>query len=224
MQRQLLVFGDSVMKGVTLINGRYKLSRSLSFENFSENGTDVKNYSKMGATVDYIKKAIAKHIEEIKKDDMVLLGFGGNDADFDWEKISENPTALHPPKTPLKPFSEEYKNIISLLKERGALVFVCTLLPVDSEKYFEFITKNRNKENILFWLGDKSILSRFEENYNLNILKMARETDCAVVNTRSEFLLSHEFSSLLSSDGIHPTDKGYSLISQTVFASLSKYL
>ena len=50
--RRLLIFGDSIAKGVTYQDGRYHLCAGHNFDALREKGLDVQNFAKMGACTD----------------------------------------------------------------------------------------------------------------------------------------------------------------------------
>ena len=46
--------------------------------------------------------------------------------------------------------------------------------------------------------------------------RVASESGCPLIDIRSPFLLSHDYRSLISDDGIHPSEKGHRLIRETL--------
>ena len=59
-------FGDSVLKGVTLENNKYKVSKN-NFANLCENVLNIKiqNKAKFGSTISTGEKSINKNLEMI---------------------------------------------------------------------------------------------------------------------------------------------------------------
>lgn len=88
---------------------------------------------------------------------------------------------------------------------------MASLVPLDADRYLQFISKNRDGKNILSWLGDAAHLYRWQEYYNALTVQMARAFGCRLVDLRTAFLQSRNFLDLLCPDGIHPTDSGYAL-------------
>ena len=212
--KRLSIYGDSIMRGVTFCEqkGRHTLCRGHKLDKLSELGFDIKNRSRMGATIDYGLDILDKTTDEFDEKTLVLFEYGGNDCDYDWKSISDNPLGTFSPKTPEKIFAEHYGCAIKKAKELGAFPILSTLIPIDSEKYLKFITKNNSYENILMWLGDSSMLYRWQERYNRIVESVAREYGCPLFDIREKFLLSHSYRDLMCSDGIHPSDKGHDLI------------
>ena len=98
----------------------------------------------------------------------------------------------------------------------GATVMMANMIPIDAERYMQTISKGNSYENILSWLGDVSMLYRFQEHYNRLVEQLSMETGCPLIDLRGAFLLSHDYKALISSDGIHPTEAGHDLIEKTL--------
>ena len=58
--RQLLIIGDSIMKGVMNDDGKYRLCRDHDFSSLTANEIHVDNASKMGATIESIQPVLKK--------------------------------------------------------------------------------------------------------------------------------------------------------------------
>ncbi len=211
----ICLFGDSISKGVVLdtIRGRYKLLKN-SFANlFSSNtGVSVENYSKFGCTVTKGKELIDNHLSKISNFVFTVLEFGGNDCDFDWTAISKFPDQDHSPKTELDEFESSYSEIIDNVISAGSLPVLLTLPPLDAKRYYSWISKGRNSENIMNWLGDVEHIYRWHEMYSLAVARLAAEKRVPMLDIRSTFLKVRNYFSLLCDDGIHPNEKGHQLI------------
>lgn len=212
---KLYIFGDSILKGVTFSGerGRYSLVDS-DYSRLSESGYEVSNLSKMGATIEYGERVIKEELTG--SGDTVLIEYGGNDCDYIWRDVVSDPTAAHSCRTLPEVFERKYRSCIQYAKSKGARVIISNLIPLDSEKYFDFISKGLDRDILLSWLGDKSMLYRWQENYNRTVERLAEISGEELLDLRGAFLTSHNFGELLSDDGIHPTEKGHRLISETV--------
>ncbi|MFR4594980.1 MAG: SGNH/GDSL hydrolase family protein, partial [Oscillospiraceae bacterium] len=82
--KRLVIFGDSIAKGVTYQDGRYHLCSEHNFDALAQKGIVVSNFAKMGACSDTVL-AIAKKRLDACEGAQVILSFGGNDCDFDWQ-------------------------------------------------------------------------------------------------------------------------------------------
>ena len=109
------VFGDSALKGVIYENNVYKVSQN-RFSNICEDilGVSIENKAKFGSTINIGKNIIFKNIELIKetKSKYVVMEFGGNDCDYNWREISENPDKEHYSKSSITQFIEIYSNLL----------------------------------------------------------------------------------------------------------------
>ena len=47
--KKLVIFGDSIAKGVMFQDGRYHLCRAHDFDALAQQGVEVRNFAKMGA-------------------------------------------------------------------------------------------------------------------------------------------------------------------------------
>lgn len=220
---KIFIIGDSIMRGVTFSEKRrrYVISRRAGLEPLSHLGFEVVNKARMGFTLrdglDRLKEIPASDVDGA----VVILGFGGNDCDYDWSCVSEHSTeGFYSAKTPDDEYEMIYSSFIESIREHGAEVAVANLVPIDAPRYFNHITKDKDSERILAWLGDVSMLYRWHEYYNRVTERVANETGCLLLDIRTPFLRSHEFSSLISCDGIHPTEKGYSIIDAVICSSL----
>lgn len=214
------VFGDSVLKGVIYENNSYKVSKS-RFSNICEEilGVSIENKAKFGSTISTGKQIISKNIELIKetKSQYVVMEFGGNDCDFNWKEVSEDPDAEHFPKSKINEFVDIYSKLIYDLKTMGKEPVLLSLPPIDANKYFDHITKKLNKENILKWMrGNKQFLTNWHERYNIEVFKLAINNGVSIIDITSKFLEQKDYSKLLCDDGIHPTDEGHKIIADSI--------
>ena len=186
------VFGDSILKGVIYENNVYKVSKN-RFSNICEDilGISIENKAKFGSTVEIGKNIIFKNIDLIQQTQSkyVVMEFGGNDCDWNWVEISENPDREHFPKSTIKEFIEIYSNLIEELKNIGKEPVLLSLPPIDSIKYFEYISKKLNADNILKWMnGDKQFLTNWHERYNIEVFKLAINNKIPIIDITSKFL------------------------------------
>lgn len=215
------IFGDSIGKGILLRpnSDRYStLKIDLHrFVGASEQQLSIQNYSMMGSTVTKGLSVLDRHLDKVKQYQNVLLEFGGNDCDYNWQSISENPHAAHECNTPIPVFIKKYTEIIEKIRERQGNPIMLTLPPLVADKYFEWISRNLNKDNILAWLGgDVNMIYRWQELYNAKVTWLASQLAVPLIDIRSAFLQQHQYQKLMCEDGIHPNEAGYKLIYRTV--------
>lgn len=214
------VFGDSILKGVIYENNVYKVSTN-RFSNICEEilKISIENKAKFGSTIEVGKNIILKNFDLIKqtKSKYVVMEFGGNDCDWKWKEISENPDREHYPKSTINEFVKIYSSLIKELKKIGKEPVLLSLPPIDSIKYFNYISTKFNTDNILKWMkGNKQFLANWHERYNIEVFKLAINTKTPIIDITSKFLEIKNYSELLCEDGIHPNEKGHFLIANAI--------
>ena len=218
--QNLIIFGDSIIKGVTFDGKGYHLCQQHDFDALAQSGVTVENYAKMGATIDAGLRQMDKKLNACSQDTTVLLCFGGNDCDYNWKEISEDPAGSFLPNTPPDTFVDRYVAAIRKAQNSGARVALTALPPLDDTRYLTHISRGLSRENILQWLGDCGHLYRWQEYYNSLVCQLSRAFGCRLVDVRAEFLKNTHFTTLIGADGIHPTQEGHDLIHRTVRAAL----
>ena len=171
------------------------------------------NISMFGNTVTRAEKRFYKSFNE-NLPDMVIFGLGGNDCDFNWIEVSENPKGIHVPKTRINEFSNKLENMVSAVEEKGKKPILMNLPPLDPEKYLNWISGNdaKRKSKILEWLESVSKIYWWQERYNSAVQDIAQKRKVELIDIRGEFLKKYDFRDCLCEDGIHPNAKGQQLI------------
>lgn len=223
MVNSICVFGDSIIKGVVFdsIRGRYIFLKN-SFANLFglRTGIRVENYAKFGCTITAGKQIIEKHQAELPGFEYTVLEFGGNDCDYNWKAISERPDDIHIPNTPLDVFENLYSETIDNVTAAGSKPVLFSLPPLDARKYFSWLSRGLNAENILHWLGDVEHIYRWQEMYNLTVMKLAAIKNVPLIDIRRAFLENKNYFNLYCEDGIHPNEDGHALISSVIRDSI----
>ena len=112
---KIVVAGDSISKGV--IYDETKNKYTILEDNYVELVRDklngiIHNTSRFGST-------IIKGIQKLKKSifneqpDIVLIEYGGNDCDFNWVEIAEDPEKNHQPKTDFATFENTLLKLLT---------------------------------------------------------------------------------------------------------------
>ena len=218
-QRNVEIFGDSILRGVQLDdeNKRYHVDNNIDVNMLEKKFLlNISNFSKFGCTISKAFTLIERRFKSGESQcDAIVLNLGGNDCDFDWKAISENPDDEHQPNTPLDAFSDTYKKIIEYLKAKGIRPIMTTLPPLDAQKFFDWFCAGLDKSaNILKWLGTVEAIYRWQENYSRTIEKIAEETGTLLVDLRGAFLKHRKLEHLLCADGTHPNTAGQRVITQ----------
>lgn len=214
MMKKLFLFGDSVLQGVIFEENKYHLYRSTLTEKLTKKNYKIINKSHMGATIKTALQML-EQCSETEDDSVALFEYGGNDCNFDWNVVAAEKNEIYP-KIAENEFAELYGKAIECAKKKGMTVFVSSLIPIDSDRFFKTISANTDGEKIMKWLGDISMLSRWQEHYSRMAEKVAVSENCKIIDIRSDFLLSHSFRELICDDGIHPTPEGHEMIAARI--------
>ena len=223
--RKIEVFGDSILKGIQVnsLTRRYHVNNNIDIDMLSKRfSLDIVNRSKLGHTVAKGKSMLDKFLDEKPDCNAILMDYGGNDCDFNWQSISENPNLNHEPNTPINKFEKIYTNIVNRIKEKGIRPVITNLPPIEPQRYFDWFCKGLNKENILRWLDGINTIYRFQEYYSRTVEEIARNTGAMLVDLRGAFLKERYLGCYLCEDGIHPNTEGQRLITQE-FAKFCSY-
>ena len=216
---EITVYGDSILKGILLENGRYTINREWEDKLSVRLGATIRNRSRFGCT-------IGKALAMIRRDPptsldgerLAVLELGGNDCDYRWEEIAAAPREAHDCKTPPKEFMETYREAVDLVRRGGCTPVLMTLPPIHSERYLRFICRDGlSRENILAWLGDVDAIYRWQAMYSAMVTELAAEENVRLIDLRAAFENAGvPAEELLCADGIHPSRKGQSVIFETL--------
>ena len=219
--KNVKIYGDSILKGVVYNEelGRYKINR-YDFSDIVSSGLTVANESKMGATVGKGLEIMKATLGDDESDTLVVLEYGGNDCNYDWKAVSENPKGEFLCATPEEEFIKTYGEMIDFARSKGAKVAVCTLVPIDSDKFMEWISKGLDRANILSWLGGVSMLGRWQEYYSRLSESIAKIAKCPIIDLRSSFLCRRGLGEYICADGMHPNERGHKIISDALQKAL----
>ena len=220
---RIAALGDSITKGVVLNDQNRYSAAEQSFLDILSSELDLRvdNYGKFGCTVSYGNSVIERHAADIADSDYTFIEYGGNDCDFDWIKIAQDPHGEHKARTPLEEFTEELTSLVAKIKELGSVPVLITLPPILSDTYFSFLSRSMSdeqKNNIKEWLGgDVGIITRWHESYNRALFQVANQTRTQIIDITTPFdTFRGDLTSLYCADGIHPNARGHKLIAHTI--------
>ncbi len=219
-ETKYLITGDSISKGVIYDETRSKYiileDNYVSLLQSKLKGA-VRNTARFGNT---LFKGLGNLKRDILKDkpDIVLIEYGGNDCDFHWNEIADNPDAEHNPKTDFNLFEKMLRETIDFLKSQQITPILMNLPPLNAENYFKWVSQNNqvSEANIMQWLGSVTKIYWWQERYNSTIVKVAESTKTRIIDVRSAFLQHPDFTKFICLDGIHPNKEGHRLISDKV--------
>ena len=229
MSGKVSVFGDSILKGVQPdpLRRRYCVNDSMGLSAIANRyGISVQNFSKLGCTITKAWFYVQKMFSRIDAD-MVLMNFGGNNCDFNWSSIAESPMGIHAPNTEIGEFSSTYGRIVDHVKARRRLPVLSTLVPVQKDKYIDYICRrdNLDRKNVNLWMENNSIdLDSLQGTYSDAVRSVAASREIPVLDLRSAFLSQGNPDAFMSEDGIHPNARGQKLISACFENFMGDYL
>lgn len=226
--KKICVLGDSVLRGVVYneITKKYVFLKNNAVSGFADKcHVCVTNLSKFGNTVakgfEKLKKVLVKENDY----DAVLLEFGGNDCDYNWEAVIEQPYAHHDMNTTLPDFIATLTAMIHAIQTAGKKALVSNLPPINGERYFNWIAKGEKSrsENLMAFLKDRTIIYRNQEFFSKTIEKITESTNAYLVDIRSKLLPIYSYQDYLCLDGIHPNEKGHGVIQEVFVETYAKH-
>jgi lysophospholipase L1-like esterase len=217
---KIIVCGDSISAGIVFDeqNNKYIKSKE-GFVTLLQNSLNcaITNISRFGNTLATAMPRLKRDMEK-EKPDVVLIELGGNDCDFKWDQIAENPQADWQPATNIDSFQNNLSTLVGDLRKENIAPVLMTLPPLDPDRYFKWVSKSNEETgaSILEWLGSISKIYWWQERYNAAVLKVIEGTNAAWIDLRSAFLSMPDFRNYLCKDGIHPNKEGHELISRAI--------
>lgn len=218
--KKILIIGDSILKGVVFdeTSNRYKSVAKNKLKKLeTQLDLEIKNKARFGFTT---QMALDKHICDGAEDyDLCILSLGGNDCDFKWQEIADNPDIMHFNNTLLENFKENLRNLLNSIKCKEK--YIMNLPPIHSEKFFNWFIKKAGEEKVMNWLRDKNNIYQMQEVYNNTLMQIANELNVKVLDIRKHCLLNRDYYTLLGIDGIHLNDEGYDFLCESIIKELN---
>jgi len=221
MINKIICLGDSITKGkVWLEDQRRPYITEKSYPLILKNlmNIDVENDGICDITSEQVLEHIGSDII-FQKDSAVIIEIGGNDCNPNWKKIKKDPDGEHDAIIPLEIFKENLAKIIDIVKGYSAIPILCTLPPLDGERYYNLL-KRVFGDGIKGWIDKNGGIYKWQEKYSDTVKVTAEKSGTPLIDVRTAFLNTSKYEKLISIDGIHPTEEGYSLIADTCFRAL----
>jgi len=225
-KRSIAILGDSIPKGVVLSEKKkYIFSKEGFIKKLTQKlRANVFDFSKFGTTTLYGKKLLRSKVTEVDPD-IVLIEYGGNDCDYNWDEVAETPQKEHLPKLSPAAFGENIKEMTVSLKKAGKTPVLVNLPPLDPQRYFNWFGKgdNERKGRILEWLLRIDNIYWWHERYSYIVDKIAAVTGSHLINIRRAFLDKPDYRDYICEDGIHPNAEGQTLIERMFLRYIEKH-
>ena len=195
---------------------RYHFHLSEVMAQYPTERLEVVNRAKMGSTISKGLSLVEHDVARGMDARWALVAYGGNDSDFDWPAIAAAPENEHLPHTVLPEFVEKLRCVVKILCDAGVQPVLMTLPPIDSVRYFNFISRRSDGQRILDWLGDVGRIYRHQEMYSDAVAALAMGEGLPLIDVRRQFLPLRDLPRLIAADGIHLTMPGYRQLFDTL--------
>ncbi|MBE6971574.1 MAG: SGNH/GDSL hydrolase family protein [Ruminococcaceae bacterium] len=224
MDGKLYVYGDSLLKA-TVPDEEFRYHFHADELRRALGGVEVVNRAKMGATIRKGLSLVQHDLQRGLDGGCALVAYGGNDSDFDWCAVSEQPDGEHRPHTELPEFVRLLKETLDALRARGVQPVLMTLPPIDAQRYLHFICRGGlSCERIMHWLGDSQAIYRYQEMYSGAVAQLAAAEGVPLIPARQSFLCERSCAQMIAADGIHLTMEGYHRLYDTLAQWMKKNL
>ncbi len=200
---KLVVFGDSILKGVITIPNSDKLFDVTENDSLSlaqkELGFELDNRSIYGNITSKGLIKLQKFFEKGGEADFCIIEFGSNDCDYDWGTLIQ--------KVPLAEYLENLKQMVELCRSNKVTPLMMGLIPYVCDDWYKTIIKGQDEKAILNFLGGTSeTLGKNQLVYKEAQKDFAEKNNVQFFDTWDLFKGQNE---LMCYDGIHPNEKGY---------------
>ncbi|WP_022933377.1 SGNH/GDSL hydrolase family protein [Treponema bryantii] len=213
---KLVVFGDSILKGVITIPNSDKLFDVTENDSLSlaqkELGFELDNRSIYGNITSKGLVKLQKFFEKGGEADFCIIEFGSNDCDYDWGTLVQ--------KVPLAEYLENLSAMVKLCRDNKVTPLMMGLIPYVCDDWFKTIIKGQDQVAILNFLGGTA------ETLGKNQLIYKNAQADFVQKNKVQFLdpwtIFEGHKEFMCYDGIHPNEEGYKLLSQAWIKFLSE--
>ena len=213
---KLVVFGDSILKGVITIPNSGKLFDTTENDSLTlaqkELGFELDNRSIYGNITSKGLVKLQKFFEKGGEADFCVIEFGSNDCDYDWGTLVQ--------KVPLEQYLENLASMVNLCRTNKVTPLMMGLIPYVCDDWFKTIIKGQDEAAILNFLGGTA------ETLGKNQLIYKNAQADFIQKNNVQFLdpwtIFEGHKELMCYDGIHPNEKGYELLSKAWIKFLSE--
>lgn len=224
----ITVAGDSISKGVSFDDHRERhvlLKNGFCTEVSRQLRPAVENLSRFGQKSTEVLATLRERLAKKPLPGLVMLEVGGNDCDFDWQAVANNPSYPHQPHTPLPVFEETLLRIVQAVKDAGVQLFLCDLPPIDAGRYFRYFTRGDSEmgARVLEFLGEVGRIYWWHERYSAAVERIAQSTKTPILLLRAAMLQEEDYREFISGDGLHPNARGHARLAQITIDYVKTY-
>ncbi|MER2060702.1 MAG: GDSL-type esterase/lipase family protein [Niallia sp.] len=225
---KIICFGDSITRGVSFVKGRLRIIKDnyptflekLFSANISED-IIVLNKGVFNDNSHLLWKRLDKDVLS-EKPNYVLLNVGGNDCNFNWQEVAENPNSNHEPIVPLQQYMENIKQMVMKMKQSNITPILLTLPPLDPVRYYKFIA-DKYGTTISHWISCCGGIEHWHSLYNMQLKKLIEQFNLPSIDVRSALKKEGYATDFISDDGIHLTADGYRKMSEVIFEEMLRF-
>lgn len=213
---KLVVFGDSILKGVITIPNSGKLFDTTENDSLTlaqkELGFELDNRSIYGNITSKGLLKLQKFFDKGESADFCVIEFGSNDCDYDWGTLVQ--------KVTLEDYLANLTAMVKLCREHKVTPLMMGLIPYVCDDWFKTIIKGHDEAAILNFLGGSA------ETLGKNQLIYKNAQADFVQKNNVQFLdpwtIFQGHKELMCYDGIHPNEEGYQQLSKAWIKFLSE--
>lgn len=216
--KSIIVWGDSILKGIVSSEDLKEIrpieNNALAIAGKNLN-IEVINKSIYGAPITKIRQTQIKNLNKNLSADICLIESATNDSDYDWNLISSNPNEHHDPKVPLDDFKNILEQTVQTAIENSITPVLVTSTPLVTKWWFDYICIGQNREALLKFINnDPEVLFKNQEQYSNTVKEFATKNNIQLIDLRTEFLKSDDYTKLMCKDGVHPNVEGHKFMAE----------
>lgn len=218
---RIICFGDSVTRGITFLNGRFKIIRN-NYPALLQKGLGEKDVVINKGVFNDNSDCLLKRLDEDVLDlhpDLVLINIGGNDCNFRWDQVARLPEEEHIPVVPLNRYLNNIKLITEKISSSGSMPVLLSLLPLDPVRYYQALMTHYS-QNIGHWISCCGGIEHWHGMYNRSLKELADKLHVTLFDLRTAFKKKGDLSELINEDGLHPTATGYQAMAEILLSVL----
>ncbi|MCM3364627.1 MULTISPECIES: SGNH/GDSL hydrolase family protein [Bacillaceae] len=222
---KIICFGDSLTRGVSFVKGRVRiikdnypaiLEKLFSVRNPED--TIILNKGVFNDNSDLLMKRLEKDVLS-EEPNYVLLNVGGNDCNFKWQEVAENPDSNHDPIVPINQYIENIGNMVAKMKQSNITPILLTLPPLDPVRYYKFIA-DRYGTTISHWISCCGGIEHWHGLYNFHLNNLIEQLNLPSIDVRTALIKAGNIADFISDDGIHLNSAGYKKMSNVIFEEM----
>lgn len=226
-KRSIAILGDSIPKGVVFHpeKRKYFFYRNGFIKSLTQKlRANIFDFSRFGSTTTYGEQLLRTKLSDLNPD-IVLIEYGGNDCDYNWDEVAAHPDRIHLPNLTPDAFEQNLHHMVNAIRNTGKTPVLVNLPPLNSTSYFNWFGKGDaiRKKRILKWLKKEDHIYWWHEKYSYIVDKVAHLTNSHLINIRHAFLEQREYRDFICEDGIHPNEYGQQLIEKAFLHYIEKH-